>query len=123
MSDFRPVIEKWGDPMSSTLDGDRVNEVITELAESAGCENIESHDYGDKLALGIMEGSKLLDYLESGDVELMTADTGIVEYGEPDENGDEPNICEQLVRELKDAVPHLRTMLDDGDVLRFYIDY
>lgn len=114
MSDLRPVVEVWGEHVSSPLDEAQILDAIEQIARAAGIDEIERCEYGDKDVIAFVGGDSFLDYLDEHSVKEILEAAGV-----EDEDGE----YGLLVNEMQCRSASWRGSIDSGDVLRFYVDW
>ena len=115
---LRPVIEQWHTHTSCFIAHDEIIALFHELSARADTLCSET-DYGDKTAIWIQDGKKLLDIIESGpDFTPESLQKSLKDTGVKVNAGD----LKSLISNMHNLAASWRKSIDNAGELRFYAD-
>jgi len=115
---LRPIIEQWNTHTSCFLAHDEIITLFHELAGRADTLCSEN-DYGDKTAIWIQDGKKLLDIIESDpDFTAESLQKSLEDAGVDVNPGD----LASLISNMCNLAASWRSSINNEGELRFYVD-
>lgn len=112
-TNFRPVLEKWGDASGTFVSPTTLEEILQELAKKSFSGTFESCDYSENRSIFISEGGQFLDYIDSKSIEELASNFT------HSSSSDDLNA---LFGNMKNLTESWRELLNEDGSLIFYID-